>query len=439
MDGAPGAAMQASIAEVAVEAPMVDGGRVEDHIPLPGWLQTLSEAQEAGLGSAALLLATAASLTLANSAGTAAGWLRLWERPLGPAIGGHALSLRAWINEGLMAVFFFIVGLEMKIEMRVGSLASMRKAALPCIAALGGMLVPMAVYFGVVSICFSGGSLAALTVPMATDIAFAMAVYGLFRKRMPPSASAFLLTLATVDDLGAILVLATCFASNVSLPFLAAAAAVTAGLAAFGRTGSSDLKAFAAGGAALWYCLLRAGINADIAGVLAAFCISTRAQHTAPSGVSEALTHRAVVRLSPLSTFGIMPLFALANTAVPLGAPATGAAAAALAQASLAPAAGIGAGLLLGKPLGIFGASLLASRFGVASLPAGMSKRHLGIVGLLGGVGFTMCLLLTEVALPPPMRGTPKLVVLLSSLVASLAAAGCMRALPLLSDETKIA
>lgn len=247
---------------------------------------------------------------------------------------------------------------------------------------------------------------------------------GLFRKRMPPSASAFLLTLATVDDLGAarwrragratsrdsqdtirpllpgaILVLATCFASNVSLPFLAAAAAVTAGLAAFGRTGSSDLKAFAAGGAALWYCLLRAGINADIAGelvrrvglangvspptssgvragVLAAFCISTRAQHTAPSGVSEALTHRAVVRLSPLSTFGIMPLFALANTAVPLGAPATGAAAAALAQASLAPAAGIGAGLLLGKPLGIFGASLLASRFGVASLPAGMSKRH---------------------------------------------------------------
>mmetsp|Transcript_25367 Transcript_25367/g.81424 ORF Transcript_25367/g.81424 Transcript_25367/m.81424 type:complete len:257 (-) Transcript_25367:199-969(-) len=256
---------------------------------------------------------------------------------------------------------------------------------------------------------------------------------------MPPSASAFLLTLATVDDLGAILVLATCFASNVSLPFLAAAAAVTAGLAAFGRTGSSDLKAFAAGGAALWYCLLRAGINADIAGVLSAFCISTRAQHTAPSGVSEALTHRAVVRLSPLSTFGIMPLFALANTAVPLGAPATGAAAAALAQASLAPAAGIGAGLLLGKPLGIFGASLLASRFGVASLPAGMSKRHLGIVGLLGGVGFTMCLLLTEVALPPPMRGTPKLVVLLSSLVASLAAAGCMRALPLLSDETKIA
>ena len=183
MDGAPGAAMQASIAEVAVEAPMVDGGRVEDHIPLPGWLQTLSEAQEAGLGSAALLLATAASLTLANSAGTAAGWLRLWERPLGPAIGGHALSLRAWINEGLMAVFFFIVGLEMKIEMRVGSLASMRKAALPCIAALGGMLVPMAVYFGVVSICFSGGSLAALTVPMATDIAFAMAVYGAIQPR----------------------------------------------------------------------------------------------------------------------------------------------------------------------------------------------------------------------------------------------------------------
>jgi NhaA family Na+:H+ antiporter len=330
----------------------------------------------------------------------------------------------------------------MKIEMRVGSLASLRKAALPCIAAVGGMLTPMLVYLIVQRIC-GGGSLAALTVPMATDIAFAMAVFGLFRKRMPPAASAFLLTLATVDDLGAILVLATCFASHVSLPFLGAAAAITAGLAAYGRTLSSDLRAFAAGGAALWYCLLRSGVNADIAGVLAAFCISTRAQYAPKNGRSEDVTHRAVRRLSPISTFFIMPLFALANTAVPLrGLPAAGASAAAAAAAktaSFAPALGIGAGLLLGKPIGIFTFSLLAAKLNLAALPAGMTKTHLGIVGVLGGIGFTMCLLLTEVAMPVAQQALPKMIILASSLLASLLAAAAMRALPLLSDTDKAA
>jgi NhaA family Na+:H+ antiporter len=329
----------------------------------------------------------------------------------------------------------------MKIEMRVGSLASLRKAALPCIAAVGGMVTPMAVYLLVQRLC-GGGSLSALTVPMATDIAFAMAVFGLFRKRMPPAASAFLLTLATVDDLGAILVLATCFASHVSLPFLGGAAAITAALAVYGRTLASDLRAFAAGGAALWYCLLRSGINADIAGVLAAFCISTRAQYVNRDGRREDVTHRAVLRLSPLSTFFIMPLFALANTAIPLGAiPAAGASAAAAAKAaaaaSVAPALGIGAGLLLGKPLGIFTFSLLAAKLNLASLPAGMSKLHLAIVGVLGGIGFTMCLLLTEVAMPAAQRTLPKMVILLSSLLASLVAAAAMRALPLLSETKK--
>jgi NhaA family Na+:H+ antiporter len=301
--------------------------------PLPKWLHSAHELQQRGAASLALILATVVSLTLSNLQSTSAPWLRLWSAPLGPAIGGHALSVRGWINEGLMAVFFFVVGLEIKMELRLGSLASVKKAVLPCIAALGGMLTPMACYLGVARLLYPGSTLAGLTIPMATDIAFAMAIYGFFRDRMPPSASAFLLTLATVDDLGAILVLATCFASHVSLPFLGGAAAVTAALAALGRRRLSDLRVFGAGGLGIWYCLLRSGVNADIAGVLAALCLSTqtRVQPISASAHSEApsealpaatsppaerLVSRAVSRLEPLTSFVVMPLFALANTAV---------------------------------------------------------------------------------------------------------------------------
>merc|ERR1719331_2805626 len=139
-----------------------------------------------------------------------------------------------------MAVFFFAVGLEIKHEMRLGSLASIRKALLPCIAALGGMVTPMAVYY-LCQKAFIGGSMAGITIPMATDIAFAMSIFGFFRNKMPAASSAFLLTLATVDDLGAILVLAVCFASNVAFPFLGAAAAVTAALTWIGNKKSASL------------------------------------------------------------------------------------------------------------------------------------------------------------------------------------------------------
>ena len=287
-----------------------------------------------------------------------------------------------------------------------------------------------------------GGSLLALTVPMATDIAFAMGILGFFRSAMPLSASAFLLTLATVDDLGAILVLATCFASHVVPGFLAAAAAVFVSLGVLGRAGSSDLRLFGAGGAGLWYCLLRSGVNSDVAGVLAAMCISTRAMVKLPSGKPERLTERAIRRLSPFTALGVMPLFALANTAVRLGGPvaATGlsasaaaaaaAAAATASAASVTPAVGIAAGLLIGKPLGIFGFTWLADRFGLAKLPTGMNLKHLGVVGMLGGIGFTMCLLLTEVAITGPTQALPKLAVLISSAAAAVIAAVAMKLLP---------
>ena len=259
---------------------------------------------------------------------------------------------------------------------------------------------------------------------------------------MPVSASAFLLTLATVDDLGAILVLATCFASHVVAPFLVAAAAVFAGLGAIGRAGISDLRLFGLGGFGLWYCLLRSGVNSDVAGVLAAMCISTRAMVKLPSGRPERLTERAIRRLSPFTALIVMPLFALANTAVRLGgAPvATGLSASAAASAasaaasataaSVPPAVGIAAGLIIGKPLGIFGFTFLADRVGLAKLPTGMNLKHLGVVGMLGGIGFTMCLLLTEVAMPAAMQTIPKLSVLAASAVAAIVSAVSMALLP---------
>lgn len=395
---------------------------------MPQWLYTLAELQERGAGSVLLILATCVSLALANIGATSGWWLGLWATPVGPPIGGHALSLRGWVNEGLMAIFFFVVGLEIKQELRFGALASLRKAVLPCLAAVGGMVTPMAVYVGA-QLLLGGGSMAALAVPMATDIAFAMAIYGFFRARMPPSASAFLLTLATVDDVGAILVLATCFAHDVSLKFLGLAGAITAGLMGACRSKVADLKVYAAGAGALWWALLRSGVNSDIAGVVAALCVSTRVYTCAPDGHTERLTERAITRLAPLATFAIMPIFALANTAVRLGGLGGPAAA-----AGAAPAIGVAAGLLLGKPLGIVAFTWLAVRSGVAAMPSGMRPIHLGIVGVLGAIGFTMCLLLTEVAVPAVATQTlPKLAVLISSGLAAAVASVAMSRLPLRS------
>jgi NhaA family Na+:H+ antiporter len=390
----------------------------------PKWMAKLHELQEQGAGGAVLLVATAISLTLANYGPTAAGWLQFWALPRGVSVAGHALSLRGWCNEGLMAIFFFVVGLEIKQELRNGSLRTPKTAVLPCIAACGGMVTPMAVYAAInLSGRVAGGSLSALAVPMATDIAFAMAVISFFKNRMPAAASVFLLTLATVDDIGAIAVLATCYATHLAPAYLGLAAAITAALTVLGRrqaTAGADAKLFAVGGVALWWSLLRAGISADIAGVVAGLCVSTRAMVG-----SEPLTERLIMRLAPLSAFLIMPAFALANTAVPIGA-ALGAGA----QTSLGPALGISAGLLVGKPVGIFAFTWLATKLGVAELPSGMSKRHLAVVGMLGAIGFTMCLLLTEVAMPASAVALPKLAVLVASGVASVLAAVMMRLLP---------
>ena len=401
-------------------------------------------ALDAGFGSIALLGATAVSLFLANSAWSGA-YLSFWHAHVGPAALALHMSLHHWVNEGLMAIFFFAVGLEIKREFVHGSLRSLKQAALPCIGALGGMVVPMAVYLACNNPATTAAAVTAgWAIPMATDIAFAMGVYNFFKNKMPGGVAAFLLTLATVDDLGAIAVIAVCFAKSLTTSYIVGAVAATGALFAACKKGVTNMAVYAALGVALWYCLLQGGINADVAGVIAAFAVPAHASAPAGSdatpeheGSDPTLLDHLVHKFAPLSALVIMPLFALANTGVPLDASVLG-------KVFTEPVGrGIMLGLLLGKPVGIAGLSWLAVKCKIGKLPHGMNNAHLGIVGLLGGIGFTMCLFLVEMALAGHASAvnTAKLAVLASSTIAATVGAALMAGLPSAAeseDETKL-
>lgn len=325
-----------------------------------------------------------------------------------------------------MALFFFSVGLEIKAEMLTGSLASPKQAALPCIAACGGMIVPMAVYWAC-NHMFPGGSMSGLTVPMATDIAFAMGVFNAFKSRMPESAGSFLLTLATVDDLGAIAVIAVCFAGHLAPAFLAGAAMMLCVSVALCRRQSKSTLRLIFPGVGLWYCLLRGGLNADIAGVLAAFCVPMK------SKCGEEVVEGLIPRWSALSAVVVLPLFALANCAVPLAilGKASGAA---KAELILVPT-GILLGLVIGKPLGIISFSWLSVKAGFTQLPHGLSAKHLGIIGMLGAIGFTMCLFLIENSLVGKVAQVSKFAVFVGSMFGAVVSAGIMAVMPRLPSS----
>ena len=400
-------------------------------------------ALDAGFGSIALLGATAVSLFLANSAWSGA-YLSFWHAHVGPSALALHMSLHHWVNEGLMAIFFFAVGLEIKREFVHGSLRSLKQAALPCIGALGGMIVPMGMYLACNNPATTAAAVTAgWAIPMATDIAFAMGVYNFFKNKMPGGVAAFLLTLATVDDLGAIAVIAVCFAKSLTTSYIVGAVAATGALFAACKKGVTNMAVYAALGVGLWYCLLQGGINADVAGVIAAFAVPANASAPAGSdatpeheGSEPTLLDHLVHKFAPLSALVIMPLFALANTGVPLDASVVG-------KVFTEPVGqGIMLGLLLGKPVGIAGLSWLAVKCKVGKLPHGMNNAHLGIVGLLGGIGFTMCLFLVEMALAghASAMNTAKLAVLASSTVAATVGAALMAGLPSAEseDETKL-
>ncbi|MEJ2678363.1 MAG: Na+/H+ antiporter NhaA [Gemmatimonadota bacterium] len=403
--------------------------------------------------SGLLLLACAlAALAWANSPWRES-YFHLWETDV--VVGGGSVrlvqSLHHWINDGLMAVFFFLVGLEIKREVLVGELASPRNAALPIAAAIGGMLVPAAIF-----LAFNAGSPAAggWGIPMATDIAFALGILALLGERVPAQLRVFLAAVAIVDDLGAVLVIALFYTSGIDASSLAGAAVVLLLLIAVNRAGVRRPAIYAWLGVALWLFVLKSGVHATVAGVLLAATIPVRTRIDVEQFVNRAghylrefegagprldaarLNQRQEAALEgleqaaegvqspllavehalvPWVAYGIMPLFALANAGVTF----TPGMATALASPVVA---GVGLGLLLGKPLGIGALAWLAVRLGLARLPPGFTGRQMTGVGLLAGMGFTMSLFIGDLAFgSTPDLELTKVAVLGASLVAGLA------------------
>lgn len=403
-----------------------------------------------------LLVATALALAWANSP-WAGGYTGLWQTELTIGLGGFVLTmdLLHWINDGLMALFFFVVGLEIKREVLVGELASPRQAALPIAAAAGGMALPALIYTAVAA---GSPGAAGWGIPMATDIAFALGVLALLGSRVPLALKVFLTALAVVDDLGAVLVIALFYTPDVSWSHLAAAAAILAAAAAANRLGVRQPLAYALLGSGLWLAVLLSGVHATVAGVLLALTIPAQVrvdprafvargrayldefeQASAPgtplessplmnahqqaaiqalemaAEQAEAPLQRLEHFLHPWVAFLVMPLFALANAGVGLG-PGAGAA------MGQPVALGVAAGLLVGKQVGVTLFSWLAIRTGLGVLPPSISWRQIYGAGWLAGIGFTMALFIANLAFDDAaLLAAAKIGILAGSLVAGVA------------------
>lgn len=329
-------------------------------------------------GAALLVASTLLALTLANSpwgAAIHAGW----QTPIGP------LSAELWVNDFLMAIFFLLIGLELERELYVGELSKLSHALLPIFAALGGMAAPALIHFALNA---GQPTQAGFGIPMATDIAFAIGAMALLGSRVPVALKVFVVAFAVIDDLGAILVIAVFYSKDLSLPHLAGALAVFALLVACNRVLRwRALAPYLAGGLVMWALMLKSGVHATLAGVMLAFAIpfSARAEDEAsPSHRLEHLLHKPVA-------FVILPLFALANTGVVIDASA-------LHHLASPNAIGIIAGLVIGKPLGVLLLCAAAIGIGWCALPQGVRWTHLVGAGLLGGIGFTMSIFITNLA-----------------------------------------
>lgn len=354
-------------------------------------------------GGIVLILCTILSLSIANSS-LGPAYLGFWHQYVA------GLSIEHWVNDALMAIFFLLIGLELERELYNGELSDLRNAMLPMLAAAGGIAVPALIHFGL-----NGGTAtqAGVGIPMATDIAFALGVLALLGKRVPASLKIFLTALAVMDDLGAIVVIALFYTSDLSFLYLLGALAVFAGLVAMNRLlRVMALLPYLLGGALMWFLMLKSGVHATIAGVLLAFAIpysSKEDDAASPSHRLEHILHKPV-------TFLILPVFALANTGIVIGA---GWAAELLSANSL----GIMLGLVAGKPVGIFLFSFAAVALGLCRLPLDLAWRHILGAGLLGGIGFTMSIFITNLAFTgaPDAINASKMAILAASLVAGIA------------------
>lgn len=315
-------------------------------------------------------------------------------------------SVSMWINDGLMAVFFLLVGLEIKREIVEGELSSPKKALLPILCAIGGAVVPAIIFF-----MFNSGSetIHGWAIPMATDIAFALAVISLLDKRVPPSLKIFLAALAIVDDLIAILVIAFFYSNGIELVYLGYAAVGMTVLVLMNRFNVKNPYLYLIPGVFIWYFVHHSGIHATIAGVMVAMTLPTN--DTNIESPLERLEHALV---NPVNFF-IIPIFAFANTNITLQSE--------MLHGLTAPLGlGIFFGLMFGKPIGILLTSWICSRFGIASLPEGSSWMHIIGVGMLAGIGFTMSIFISILSFKNPLFvSEAKLSVLLTSVIAGTA------------------
>lgn len=381
--------------------------KIRHRKPVAAYFQFL---QHEAAGGVILCVAAILALIVANSP-MASTYDHLLHLPVTLGIAPLSLTktLLHWINDGLMAIFFFLVGLEIKREMMVGALNSIKTAALPAITALGGMIVPAAIYAWI-----NWGDQLAMrgwAIPTATDIAFAVGVLAVLGSRVPASLKIFLLALAIIDDLGAIIVIAVFYTANLSLSALGFAALGTLGLVALNRMHVARIWPYIIVGLVVWLAVLKSGVHATLAGVITALSIPLAAGRHGQEGPLEKLEHA----IGPWVSFAILPIFAFANAGVSLKG---------LSLADLAAPIplGIALGLILGKPIGIylFGRAAIAS--GLAAMPDGATRMQLFGVSVLAGIGFTMSLFIGILAFPDPaMAAYVRLGVLSGSLVAAVA------------------
>ena len=386
-----------------------------------------------------LLACTAIALGLANSA-WATAYHDFWHTEIGFSIGSFELhhSLAHWVNDGLMVIFFFVVGLEIKYELVNGDLRDPRTAALPIIAALGGMLVPAGLYLALNPPGSDGSS--GWGIPMATDIAFAVGVLGILGRRIPSAARLFLLTLAIVDDIGAILVIAVFYTSDLALGWLALAIGLLGVMALAKQLRIWTVLVYAVLGVGVWFALLQSGVHATLAGVAIGLLAPARPllnEEVARGYAARALRDRhldadelarmrfllkesvSVVErlqstLHPVSAYVVLPVFALANAGVELGA---------IGKVFTEPVGlGIVLGLVVGKPVGIFLASFAAVRLGLGRLPDGTTWSMLLGLGAVGGIGFTVSIFIAGLSFPGAdlLTEEAKVAILLASLVAAI-------------------
>lgn len=386
----------------------------------------------------AILLASSAILALiwANSPWSGS-YESLWSARFAITVAGQSLDLdlRHWVNDGLMTIFFFVVGLEIKREITSGHLANRRAALLPVVAAIGGMAVPALIYLLVAGQTAPRG----WAIPMATDIALAIGVMSVAKGRTPASLRAFLLGLAIVDDIGAIVIIAVVYSSGVAFGWLTAAGVGIGMALLIRRTGVQSVLVYVVVGIAVWYALFEGGIHPTIAGVIMGVMAPTTARSESnfidieevddfsrsDDGSTDDAKGKGSVSvvewlehvLHPWSSYFIVPVFALANSGIHVSIDGLRDA------AGSAVTWGVFLGLLMGKPLGIILSTKIAVRTGVADSPVGATGTHMLGAGTAAGIGFTVALFITELALDNPVDQTnAKLAILLASVVAVIAA-----------------